>query len=157
MSRGTYTQGKRNREAKKAHKKREKAEKLLQKREQGRGEVPIVAAEEITVAIPTVDEAMLAIEMRAAEPRRATSVPCRLFVGGLSYETTVDDLKTAFGEYGVVSDAVVVKESHTGKSKGFGFVTLENRKDAARAVEGLNDSELGGRTIVVNVATARQR
>ena len=157
MGRGSHTLAKRDREAKKTRKKREKAERLIQRREQGHGEVPIINAEEIVTDVPTVDEAMLAMEVSAASPRAATTVPCRLFVGGLSWETTEDDLRAAFGEFGVVSDAVIVNEGSSGRSRGFGFVTLENRKDAARAVEALNGTELNGRNIVVNVATGRNR
>jgi RNA recognition motif-containing protein len=157
MSRGSHTLAKRDREAKKAQKKREKAAKAMQKREQGHGEVPIVNAEEIVTDIPTVDEAILAMEIGAAAPRTATAIPCRLFVGGLNWETSEGDLRAAFGEFGTVADAVVVSEANSGKSRGFGFVTMENRRDAARAVEALNDTELNGRNIVVNVATGRNR
>jgi hypothetical protein len=157
MNRGSHTLAKRDREAKKARRKREKAERLLQRREQGHGEVPIISAEEMEADTPTADEAMLAMQIGASSPRRATAVPCRLFVGGLSWETSDAELRAAFGEFGPVADAVVMRESSTGKSRGFGFVTMENRKDAARAVEGLNSSVLGGRTIVVNVATGKRR
>ncbi len=157
MGKGSHALAKRDREAKKTQKKREKAERLIQKREQGHGEIPIINAEEIVTDIPTVDEAMLAMEASAASPRTATTVPCRLFVGGLSWETNEGDLRAAFGEFGTVADAVVINDGYSGKSKGFGFVTMENRKDAARAVETLNGAELNGRNIVVNVATGRNR
>jgi len=157
VGRGSHTLAKRDRETKKTRKKREKAERLIQKREQGHGEVPIINAEEIVTDIPTVDEAMLAMEVSAASPRTATTVPCRLFVGGLSWETNEGDLRAAFGEFGTVADAVVVNEGNSGKSRGFGFVTMENRRDAARAVEALNGTDLDGRNIVVNVATGRNR
>jgi len=129
----------------------------MQRREQGHGEVPIISAEEMEADMPTADEAMLAMQIGAAAPRRASTVPCRLFVGGLSWETEDGDLRTAFGEFGPVTDAVVMRDGNTGKSRGFGFVTMESRKDAARAVEALHNSDLGGRTIVVNVATGKQR
>jgi RNA recognition motif-containing protein len=81
----------------------------------------------------------------------------RLFVGGLSWNTTERDLREAFAKYGVVSDAVVMTDRDSGKSRGFGFVTMENRKDGAKAIEGLNGSELDDRKIVVNAATDRAR
>jgi len=148
-----YSQGKRRREADKARKNREKAERRMQKREDGPGEVPITTAEEYVGDMSSTDDALLAMEERASAPRRAASVPCRLFVGSLSWETTADDLRSAFSEYGQVADAVVLAERDTGRSRGFGFVTMEDRKDAARAVDGLDGSELNGRTIAVNVAT----
>ena len=157
MGRGSHTLAKRDREAKKAQKKREKADRLMQRREQGTGEVPIINAEEIVTDVPTADEAMLAMEVNAASPRAAATVPCRLFVGGLSWETTDSELRAAFGEFGAVADAVVVNDGSSGKSRGFGFVTMESRRDAARAVEELNGTELNGRYIVVNVATGRNR
>jgi RNA recognition motif-containing protein len=155
MARGTYSQGKRQRETDKAKKNREKAERRMQKRENGRGEVPITTAEEYLGNLPSADDALRAMEKRASSPQRAASVPCRLFVGSLSWETTTDELRSAFSEYGQVSDAVVLAERDTGRSRGFGFVTMEDRKDAARAVDALDGSELHGRVIAVKVATNR--
>lgn len=157
MSRGTHTIGKREREAKKARKKREKAERRMEKRERGPGEVPVVSAEELLAELPTVEQAMLDMEERAASPSGANAIPCRLFVGGLSWDTTDATLRRAFSEYGPVSDAAVVVDRDSGRSRGFGFVTLENRKDAARAIKELDGADLDGRRIVVNVATERSR
>lgn len=156
MSRGgNYSMGKRQRDADKARKKRDKAERRARKREAGPGHVPMTTAEEMTGPLPTVEEAMQAMEERAAGGRGAAAIPCRLFVGGLSWDTTEDALRQAFGRFGDVSDAVVVKDRDTGRSRGFGFVTMANRKDASKAIDSLNDSELDGRVIVVNVATER--
>ncbi|HBQ14086.1 MAG TPA: RNA-binding protein [Myxococcales bacterium] len=82
-------------------------------------------------------------------------MPARLFVGGLSYDTTAQTLKSAFEEFGEVADAVVVTDRGTGNSRGFGFVTMANRRDAPKAIDGLTDSELDGRRIFVNTATER--
>jgi RNA recognition motif-containing protein len=157
VSRGAYSAGKRQRENDKARKKQDKALRRRQKRDRGPGEVPITTAEEITGALPSVDEAMRAIETRASAPREAEPLPARLFVGGLSRNTTEERLREAFSEHGEVTDAFIVTDRDTGSSRGFGFVTLKNRKDASKAIEALSDSELDGRTIVVNVATERQR
>jgi len=157
MSRGTHTIGKREREAKKARKKREKAERRLEKREQGPGEVPIISAAEALGELPTVEQAMQDMEQRALTPGGASAIPCRLFVGGLSWDTTDDSLRRVFSEFGPVADAAVVTDRDSGRSRGFGFVTLENRKDAARAMRELDGSDLDGRRIVVNVATERGR
>ncbi len=127
----------------------------MQKREEGRGEVPITTAEEHLSDLPSSDEALRAMQERASAPRRAAAVPCRLFVGSLSWETTADDLRSVFSEHGPVADAVVLTDHNTGRSRGFGFVTMEDRRDAARAVSALDGSELHGRTIAVNVATSR--
>jgi hypothetical protein len=155
MARGSYSQGKRQREADKARKKKAKAERREQRREQGPAEVEVVSAAEMVGHVPTSNEAMRAIEERARAPRAAATVPCRLFVGGLSWDTTEDLLRSVFKEFGTISDLAILTDQGTGRSRGFGFVTFANRRDAARAVEQLNDSELDGRTIVVNVATKK--
>lgn len=157
MGRNTYSAGKRQREADKARKKREKAERRAQRRERGPAEDMLTSVEEIAGNLPTIDEAMAALQERAESPRQAASIPCRLFVGSLSWNTTEDVLKQTFGEFGVVTDVVIVNDRDTGRSRGFGFVTMENRKDASRAMEELHDTELDGRYIVVNVATDRGR
>lgn len=155
MSRGTYSVGKRQREQDKARKKRDKADRRRERRERGPGEIEVVSAEDVTGELPSVGEALMAIQGRARAPRAANAIPARLFVGGLSYDTTSDGLKDAFREFGPVSDAIVMTDRNTGSSRGFGFVTMENRKDAPKAIEGMNERELDGRTIFVNVATER--
>jgi len=76
----------------------------------------------------------------------------KLYVGNLPYTTTVDELKTTFGEFGAVVDAVIISDKHTGRSKGFGFIEFEDEASAQKAVEGMNGKDLGGRNIVVNIA-----
>ena len=153
MSRGKYSAGKRARDIAKSKKKQEKAEKRWQKREDGTHEIPIVEVQEVTGDQPDVLEATPA--ERAA--MGAKTIPCRLFVGSLSWDTTDDDLIEAFGKFGKVAEAVVVNDRDTGRSRGFGFVTMANRKDAAKAIDDMHETELQGRNIVVNVATERSR
>ncbi|MFO8071202.1 MAG: hypothetical protein R6V85_04930 [Polyangia bacterium] len=155
MARGSYSQGKRQREADKARKKREKAERRAQRREREPAEDEIISAEEAAGYAPTPAEAMIAMQERAQRPRPAASVPCRLFVGGLSWDTTQEVLVEVFSQFGAIADAVILTDRSTGRSRGFGFVTFKNRKDGARAVEQLDGTELDGRTIAVNVATER--
>lgn len=154
---GHYSAGKRQREQNRARKKREKAERRQQKRKQGPGEAQMASVEEITGALPSVEEAMRAIEERATRSMKPAPLPARLFVGGLSRNTTSEDLREAFSQFGPVLEAIVVTDRDTGDSRGFGFVTMKDRKTAPKAIEELNDSVLDGRTIVVNVATERQR
>ncbi len=156
VSRG-FSSGKRQRELERARKKKEKRERRAQRREDGPAEIEVVSAEDITGALPTIEEAMGTMRERATAPRGAAKIPARLFVGGLSRDTSVTALQEAFEAYGPVADAVVVKDRDTGESRGFGFVTMADRKDAARAMEKLNETVLDGRTIYVNVATDRQR
>jgi RNA recognition motif-containing protein len=104
--------------------------------------------------MPSVEEAIRAIE-QPSEPRVAATPPVRLFVGGLSWETTAETLRRVWSDHGTVTDAVIIKDRSTGESRGFGFVTMDNRKGAARAIEALHDTELDGRRIVVKAATER--
>jgi hypothetical protein len=155
MSRSTYYQGKQQRDSDKARKKREKAMRREQRREQGPEEFEVIAAEDIVGNLPTTTEALLAMEERARSPRAAATVPCRLFVGSLNWDTTVDGLRQVFSKFGTITDTAILTDRSTGRSRGFGFVTFEDRKDGAQAVEQLNGFELDGHRIVVNVATKR--
>jgi hypothetical protein len=153
LSRGTVTQGKRDRESRKLEKKRWKEEKRRQRRELGPQEIPVVTAESVTGRLPTVAEAMSNIERRASLSRAVPPLPARLFVGGLSSATTSATLRAAFEAHGKVSDASVVTDRVDGRSRGFGFVTMADRKDAPGAIAALDGSTLDGNTLGVNVAT----
>jgi len=76
----------------------------------------------------------------------------KLFVGGLSWNTTREGLRAAFEEYGEVADAVVVMDRDTGRSRGFGFVTFARAEDGTKALAALNGATLDGRTIRCNEA-----
>ena len=80
----------------------------------------------------------------------------KLFVGGLSGNTTNAELETAFASCGDVVEANVVTDIDTGSSRGFGFVTFQDEHGAARAVETLDGSTLDGRTIRVDRANERR-
>ena len=77
-----------------------------------------------------------------------------LYVGNLAFETTSDDLRDAFAQFGTVSSAQVVTDRETGRSRGFGFVEMAG--GAESAVEQLNLSQMHGRTITVNEAKPRE-
>ncbi len=158
MSRGgNYSGGKREREAERARQKQEKAQRKAQRREAGPGRVEVVSAAEATRGIPSTEEALLAMERRANEGRSAATIPVRLFVGSLGDEINGEDLRVAFAEFGPIVEAVVVLDRDTRRSRGFGFVTMANRKDAPRAIEALDGAEIKGRRIAVNIATDRAR
>lgn len=80
----------------------------------------------------------------------------KLFIGGISWNTTDDGLKTAFEQFGEVTEARVIKDRETGKSRGFGFVTFATDDSAQDAISGMDGQELDGRTIKVNVAQERE-
>ena len=80
----------------------------------------------------------------------------KLFVGGLPFSTTDDELNAAFSEYGTVASAKVITDRETGRSRGFGFVEFESDDEGKAAEAGLEGKELGGRTIHVSQARERQ-
>jgi RNA recognition motif-containing protein len=80
----------------------------------------------------------------------------RLYVGGLPYQTTEQDLVDLFAQVGQVTDASVITDRETGRSKGFGFVEMSTTQQAQSAIERLNGTLLGNRTITVNEARERQ-
>jgi RNA recognition motif-containing protein len=75
-----------------------------------------------------------------------------IFVAKLNYDTDEDTLRSTFEEYGTVDSAKVVMDKFTGRSKGFGFVEMPDDAQGSAAINGLNDTELDGRTIVVKKA-----
>ena len=79
-----------------------------------------------------------------------------LYVGNLPYSTTEAELTAVFSAHGTVNRASVVTDRDTGRSRGFGFVEMANDEEGAAAVEALNDSALGDRKLVVNVARTKQ-
>lgn len=76
----------------------------------------------------------------------------RIYVGNLPYSTTEEVLRAEFEVYGRVDDAVVIRDSETGRSRGFGFVEMSDNSEAQRAIDALNGRELGGRPLTVNEA-----
>ncbi|CAL8327361.1 nucleolysin TIA-1 isoform X2 [Gadus morhua] len=87
--------------------------------------------------------------------KKDTSNHFHVFVGDLSPEITTEDVKAAFGPFGRISDARVVKDMATGKSKGYGFVSFFNKWDAENAIQQMGGQWLGGRPIRTNWATRK--
>lgn len=79
----------------------------------------------------------------------------KLFVGNLSWGTTSEDLNTLFSQYGNVEEAVVITDRISGRSRGFGFVTMD-ADGADKAVAALDNSDFQGRPIKVNEARPQQ-
>ncbi len=78
-----------------------------------------------------------------------------IYVGNLTHDVTAGELKAAFSEFGEVSSANVIKDKHSERSKGFGFVKMPNDSEANEAIKALNESPLQGRNIKVNQARPR--
>nr|CAA9220229.1 hypothetical protein AVDCRST_MAG63-457 [uncultured Armatimonadetes bacterium] len=80
----------------------------------------------------------------------------RIFVGGISYSTNSDGLRTLFAQAGEVTEATVVEDKYSGQSKGFGFVEMPNAAEAQAAVGQFNGYSLDGRPLTVNEAKPRE-
>ena len=79
----------------------------------------------------------------------------KLYVGGLSWDTNDTGLRDAFAVHGAITEAKVITDRDSGRSRGFGFVTFENAGDADNAINALNGSMLDGRSLNVNEARDR--
>ena len=79
----------------------------------------------------------------------------KLFVGGLSWGTDDEGLRQAFSKFGQISEAKVITDRETGRSRGFGFITFSSDSDAMSALQEMDGRELDGRTIKVNEAQER--
>lgn len=81
----------------------------------------------------------------------------KIFVGNLAWTVNEADLSEAFNPYGDIVDCTVVMDRHTGRSRGFGFVTFGDKSQAESAIEAMNGKELGGRTLNINLAREREK
>ncbi|HEV3409735.1 MAG TPA: RNA-binding protein [Chthoniobacterales bacterium] len=80
----------------------------------------------------------------------------KLYVGNLSFETTENDLQDLFEQQGQVTDVALINDKMTGRSRGFGFVTMADATAGKAAIEAFNGKEVQGRTLTVNEARARE-
>jgi RNA recognition motif-containing protein len=156
MNRG-YSGGKRNREASRDLRKKEKEDRLRRNRElRARGIEP--GADEPpdseSTALPEVRLEDVVIGV-ARSPRRGDFGPTKLFVGGLSSETTTEDLRNSFSKFGEIVDVAVIADRATSQSRGFGFVTYQSSAAAETAIKEMNGAQLDGRPLKVNRAEAR--
>ena len=80
----------------------------------------------------------------------------RIYVGGLPYSATEEDLENLFASAGNVKEAVIVTDRYTGQAKGFGFIEMETDAEADVAINSLNGTQMNGRTLTVNEAKPRE-
>ena len=80
----------------------------------------------------------------------------RIFVGNLPYQTEDAELEAAFANYGTIESATVVMDRFSGRSKGFGFVEMNDNAEAQKAIDSLNGAQMGGRALTVNEARPRE-
>lgn len=76
----------------------------------------------------------------------------KIYVGNLSYRTSEDGLQSAFSAFGTVSSVAIIRDRESDQSRGFGFVEMDDDQQAQAAIDGLNGTELDGRTLTVNEA-----
>ncbi|MBI4022027.1 MAG: RNA-binding protein [Candidatus Andersenbacteria bacterium] len=76
----------------------------------------------------------------------------KLYIGGLSYDTTESGLREAFAQAGAVASVAIISDKMSGRSRGFGFVEMENDEEAKAAIEMWHGKELDGRSLIVNEA-----
>jgi len=79
-----------------------------------------------------------------------------LYVGNLSFNTSEEDLKSLFAEYGEINSVKIITDNATGRSKGFAFVEMGSKDAALNAIRDLNDKEVGGRKLKVNEARKKE-
>jgi len=79
-----------------------------------------------------------------------------IYVGNLDFKVNESDLEGIFEDYGTVSSAKIISDKFTGRSKGFGFVTMENDAEATKAINELNGADFESRKIVVNEAKPKK-
>jgi cold-inducible RNA-binding protein len=80
----------------------------------------------------------------------------KLYVGNLSYGMTDNDLQNLFESHGAIQSAQVIKDRDTGRSKGFGFVEMDNEEEAQAAIDALNGQDVNGRALTVIEARPRE-
>jgi len=79
-----------------------------------------------------------------------------IYVGNLPYSTTADEVRSAFAAYGTVSNVSIITDKFSGRSKGFGFVEMENNDEAKAAIDALNEKPMNGRNLRINEARPRK-
>jgi cold-inducible RNA-binding protein len=80
----------------------------------------------------------------------------KLYVGNMSFKTSEDELRSAFGQFGSVTDVYVAMDKMTGRPRGFAFVTMGTPEEAKLAAEKMNGADLGGRALTVNEARPKE-
>jgi len=153
MSRA-FSGGKRQREADRDRRKRAKEERLRRNRALRAAGVGDSSDDTAPASLPevSIDDVVIGVPSRA---RRGVDRATKIFVGGLDWDTTAEDLRQAFSRFGPVVDVALIPDRNTGRSRGFGFVTFEKDVDAETAIKEMNGAELGGRTLRVNRAEPR--
>jgi RNA recognition motif-containing protein len=95
--------------------------------------------------------------LRAIPIRKGENMGQNIYVGGLSYSITEEQLQELFAAYGTVDAVRVITDRATGQSRGFGFVEMHSQDEAQQAIKALNGTQLAGRTLTVNEARPQEK
>jgi RNA recognition motif-containing protein len=90
------------------------------------------------------------------ESRKGTQMSMKLYVGNLSFQTSSEDLQQLFSQAGTVESVNVIEDRDTGRSRGFAFVEMSSTEEGNAAIQQFNGHDVGGRTLTVNEAKARE-
>jgi len=82
---------------------------------------------------------------------------CKIYVGNLPFSVGFAELKELFSKFGEITDAIVIADKYSGRSKGFGFVTFDKKESADKAVSNMNESEVQGRKLKVSIAKPSEK
>jgi cold-inducible RNA-binding protein len=88
--------------------------------------------------------------------KKEEKMETKIYVGNLSFDTTEDNLKELFAQAGTVESVALIKDRHTGQSKGFAFIEMSNQAEAEKAIQMFNGKSLDNREIKVNLARPRE-
>ena len=88
--------------------------------------------------------------------RLSREINVNIYVGNLAYSVTEEQLRDAFGQFGEVDKVSIIMDRMTGRSKGFGFVEMQDDSEAEAAIRGLNEQPINGRAVRVNEARPRE-
>ena len=99
----------------------------------------------------TCDKGLTA-DILLAVRKKLSTMNNKLYVGGLSYDTSEDELKNHFGGAGTVTSASIIMDRETNRSRGFGFVEMSSEEEANKAIEMFNEKDFAGRNLTVNIA-----
>ena len=91
-----------------------------------------------------------------ATGRLSREINVNIYVGNLAYSVTEEQLRDAFGQFGEVDKVSIIMDRMTGRSKGFGFVEMQDDSEAEAAIRGLNEQPINGRAVRVNEARPRE-
>lgn len=94
--------------------------------------------------------------LTADEEYESSLMNTKLYIGNLSFNTNEDALRTAFGQFGAITDVYIANDRETGRPRGFAFVTFGTAEESQKAVDKMNGAELDGRALTVNEARPKE-